>query len=49
MFIKNVKLPVTGHEGLWRCERLRLSHLLDVRLVDGGKVVSLIRWPPFTP
>jgi hypothetical protein len=28
---------------------LRLSHFLDSRLTDGGKVVSLTRRPPFTP
>jgi hypothetical protein len=27
----------------------RLPHLLDNRLTDGGKAVSLTRWPPFTP
>jgi hypothetical protein len=27
----------------------RLPHYLDNRLIDGGKVVSLTRRPPFTP
>jgi hypothetical protein len=42
-------IPVTGRGGPWGCERLRLPNLLDNRLTDGGKVVSLTRWPPFTP
>jgi hypothetical protein len=29
-------------------ERLRLPHLLDSRLTDGGEVVSIMRLPPFT-
>jgi hypothetical protein len=28
---------------------LRLPHFLENRLTDGGEVVSLTRWPPFTP
>jgi hypothetical protein len=28
---------------------VELPHLLDNRLTDGGKVVSLTRRPPFTP
>jgi hypothetical protein len=31
------------------CERLRLPHYLDKRLIDGGKVVSPTRQPDFTP
>jgi hypothetical protein len=30
-------------------ETSRLPHFLDIRLTDGGKVVSLTRRPPFTP
>jgi hypothetical protein len=30
-------------------EMSRLPHFLDCRLTDGGKVVSLMRRPPFTP
>jgi hypothetical protein len=26
-----------------------LPNFLDNRLIDGGEVVSLMRWPPFTP
>jgi hypothetical protein len=40
---------VTGRGGPYGCETSRLSHLLDNRLTDGGKVVSLTRRPPFTP
>jgi hypothetical protein len=42
-------VPVTDHEGPYGCERLRLPHLLDNWLTDGGKVVSLMRRPPFNP
>jgi hypothetical protein len=42
-------IPVTGREGPSGCERSRLPHLLDNRLTDGGKVVSLTHWPRFTP
>jgi hypothetical protein len=27
----------------------RLPHFLDSQLTDSGKVVSLMRWPSFTP
>jgi hypothetical protein len=46
---KNKAIPVTGHGGPWGCEALRVSYLLDSRLTDGGKVVSLMCQPPFTP
>jgi hypothetical protein len=45
---KGKVIPVTGHEGPRGCETSRLPHLLDKRLTDGGKVVSLTRRPPFT-
>jgi hypothetical protein len=41
-------VSVTDREGPQGCERLRLP-LLDSWLIDGGKVVSLTRRPPFTP
>jgi hypothetical protein len=31
---------LTGREGLWRCEMLKIPHCLDNRLTDGGKAVS---------
>jgi hypothetical protein len=31
------------------CETSRLPHFPDNRLADGGEIVSLKRWPPFTP
>jgi hypothetical protein len=46
---KNKAIPVTGREGLEGCQKWRLPHLLDNRLSDGGKVVSLTRLQPFTP
>jgi hypothetical protein len=36
-------MPVTGSEGTQGCERSRLPHFLDSRLIDGGEVVSLTR------
>jgi hypothetical protein len=42
-------MPVTGHEGPEGCETSRLPHFVDNRLTEGGEVVSLTRWPPFTP
>jgi hypothetical protein len=46
---KGKDIPVTGHGGPLGCERLRLPHYLDKRLIDGGKVVSPTRQPHFTP
>jgi hypothetical protein len=37
-----------GLGGPLDCEMSRLVHFLDSRLTDGGKVVSLMRWLPFT-
>jgi hypothetical protein len=42
-------IPVTGLGGPWGGERSRLPHFLDNWLTDGGKVVSLMRRPPFIP
>jgi hypothetical protein len=41
-------IPVTGREGPYGCETSRLQRFLDNRLIDGGEVVSLTRWLPFT-
>jgi hypothetical protein len=41
-------IPVTGHGGPKGCERLRLPHYIDKRLIDGGKVVSPTRRSHFT-
>jgi hypothetical protein len=46
---KGKVIPVTGCGGPEGCEPSRLLHLLDNRLTDGGKVISLTRRPPFTP
>jgi hypothetical protein len=32
-----------------RVETSRLPHFLDIWLTDGGEVVSLTHWAPFTP
>jgi hypothetical protein len=50
-FIKGVKgkvIPVQAVRplGLREVEAPTFS---DIRLIDGGKVVSLMRWLPFTP
>jgi hypothetical protein len=41
-------IPVTVHGGTWGCETSRIPHFLDSLLTDGGKVFSLMCWPPFT-
>jgi hypothetical protein len=46
---KGKGIPVTGLGGPYGCERSRLPHYLDKRLIDGGKVVSPTRSPNFTP
>jgi hypothetical protein len=45
---KSKGIPVTGRGGLQSCEMLRISHCLDNRLTDGGKVVSPTHRPHFT-
>jgi hypothetical protein len=42
-------IHVTGLEGLYGCEMLRIPHCLDNRLTDGGMVVSPTNQPHFTP
>jgi hypothetical protein len=47
---KKVKaIPVTHHGWLYGCETSRFPHFLDNWLRDGGKVVSPMRRPTFTP
>jgi hypothetical protein len=46
---KSKTIPVSGRGGPQSCEWLRLPHLIDNRLTDGDKVVSLMRRPPSTP
>jgi hypothetical protein len=46
---KGKATPVTDREGPWGCEMSRLQHFLDNWLTDGGKLVSLMHQPPFTP
>jgi hypothetical protein len=47
-FGKGKAIPVTGSSGSQDCETSRLPHFLDNQLTDGGEVVSLKHWPPFT-
>jgi hypothetical protein len=47
--IKGQAIPVTGRGDSHGCEMLRLPRFLDIRLTDGGEVVSLTPQPPFTP
>jgi hypothetical protein len=42
-------VPVTGREGLWSCEMLKIPQCLDNRLTDGGRVVNVMRQPHSTP
>jgi hypothetical protein len=42
-------IPVTGLGGLKGCEMIRIPHCVDNRLTDGGKVVSRMHRPHFTP
>jgi hypothetical protein len=46
---QGIAIPLTGRGGPWDCETLKLRHFLDIRLADGGEIVSLTRRPPFTP
>jgi hypothetical protein len=48
-YIKGKAIPLTDHGGPQGCETSRLPHFLDNWLTDGGGVVSLKRWPLFTP
>jgi hypothetical protein len=41
--VKCEAIPVTGRGGPKAYETSRLPHLVDSRLTDGGKVVSLAR------
>jgi hypothetical protein len=43
------KIRKSAREASVRDVKSRLPHFLDNRLIDGGKVVSLTRRPPFTP
>jgi hypothetical protein len=46
---KSEAIPVAGRGGLKGVEMLRISHCLDNRLIDGGKVVSPTHRSHFTP
>jgi hypothetical protein len=47
--VKSKAIHLTSLEGLWGCEMLRIPHCLDIRLRDGGKVVSPKHPPRFIP
>jgi hypothetical protein len=47
--VKSKAIPVTGREGSYVCETLRVPHYLDNRLKDGGKAVSHTCRPRFNP
>jgi hypothetical protein len=47
--VKGKTIFVTGHGGPLGHDMLRVPRFLDIRLTDGGKVVSLMRRPRFTP
>jgi hypothetical protein len=44
---KGKVIAVTGHEGPWGCEMLRLPHFLDTQLTDSNEIISLTFQPPF--
>jgi hypothetical protein len=46
---KGKAIPVTDRGGPFGCETLRFPHFVDIRLTDGGKVVSPMHQLPFTP
>jgi hypothetical protein len=46
---KGKDIPVTCHGGPLGCERLKLPPYLHKQLTDGGKIVSPMRRPHFTP
>jgi hypothetical protein len=41
-------IPISGRGNLCSCDRERLPHLLDNRLIEGVEVVSLKSRPRFT-
>jgi hypothetical protein len=47
--IKSNAIPVTGCGDLYSCERLRVPHYLDSRLMDGSEVVRLAHQLCSTP
>jgi hypothetical protein len=47
--VKGKAIPVIGRGGPQGCETSRLPYCLDNQFTDGGQVVSLTLWPPFTP
>jgi hypothetical protein len=46
---KGKDISVTDRGGSYGCERLKLPHYLDKRLIDGDKAISPTRRPHFTP
>jgi hypothetical protein len=42
-------IPVTGRGSLWGCHMIRVPYYLNIRLTDGGKVVSPTHWPRSIP
>lgn len=46
---KGETIPVAGHGVPQVCETSKLSRHLDIRLTEGGEIVSLKHRPPFTP
>jgi hypothetical protein len=49
MWIKTKSIPVTGGVDLCGCDKFRIPHCRDNRLIDGGEVVSLTHRPRSTP
>jgi hypothetical protein len=49
ILVKDEVNTAASRGGTYAFKTLRLPHFLDVRLADGGEVVSLTRRPPFNP
>jgi hypothetical protein len=47
--VKGKAIPVAGRGAPYSCDISRLPHILDNQLTDGGEVVTLMYWLPFTP
>jgi hypothetical protein len=49
MYVKSKFIPITGCSGLLGCEMLRIPYCTDIRLTEGGEVLSITHRPRSTP
>jgi hypothetical protein len=47
--LKGKAALVAGRGGPWGCETSRLSHCINCRLTDGGKIVGPTHRQPYSP